>query len=340
MSVAPNLVGLVGHLPPSLTREWPEFGAGLLHLPHGTADGQTDGGEWSRLCAPDVVFLAAKVTATRIGGVDIAPLTAAAETVGRHLRAGQLVIVTGPVPPGTTRRAVQPALAKYGPPGGVAVAYTPDLLADPRVVGGVDEAAVVAATAAFARLGRVVRPVSSTEAAEACGTAAAVVRTAHAALATELHRAWERMGVDGREVVDAAGISDLHPYHPVNETALLFAWGSRRYRASTRLLDTAIEVNGAVAEALAVRVADALNRLGRPVRRSRVVVVCATGEGAAEPAAGVVRWLIDRGAAVRVHTPPAPLTAENLASEHGVLLLTDPPPGWDAPHQVVVVDAR
>lgn len=340
MLPSPPLVGLAGELTLALGLELAELGIHPLPLPLGSVVGQAEDTAQPHL-APDVVVLTASVTITPTGGADTAPLADAAEAVGRHLRPGQLVLVSGQVPPGITRRVVGPALTKHGPGSGVAVAYTPDLPSTgPRVVGGLDAPAGAAAAAVFARLARGVRLVSSAETAEVCATAREVICTIQNATATELHRVWEQMGVDSREVAAAVQLPGFHPHRPSSEAALLLAWGGRRYRTSARLLAAAVEVNAGVADALVERVAGALNTGGRPVAGSHVVVVCAPEEGTAHPVAGLVHLLLARGAVVRIHDHSTHFAFDSTASGQCVLLLSDPPPSWVATTAQCVVDAR
>lgn len=323
------VVGFVGPPPGNMERELVAAGVTTLHFSPASAPDPWGAVAWPRAGEADVLVLGVRVPLTPSGGADAGPLAAAAGAVGRHLRPGQLVVVCTPVPPGTTRQVVLPALAASGRSEETFLAYLSEGTGGGRLVGGAERVSGDVAAALLGRLPRPVVRVSSADAAEACGAAAAVLRTVRSAVATELYRAWEKLGIDGREVAAAAGLADLTPHRPGEEPAALFAWGCRRVRADTRLLSAAAAVNAAVPEALAGEVTDALNRLGRAVRGSRVLLVVADDETTASTAADVRLRLTGRGAVVDVVTAdhlPRPAGDGPAGGDDCALLLARPSP--------------
>lgn len=142
------------------------------------------------------------VALTPARGADFSELTATARVVASRLRRGQLVVLTGSVPPGTTRGVLLPLLSSAGlaPGSDFFLAYITNPSAGSRVVGGFDVPSTRAAAELFARTGCGVTPVSSLEAAEVCGTLGAAARARQAAAANELRVACARMGLDAWDV--------------------------------------------------------------------------------------------------------------------------------------------
>lgn len=324
--------------------------------------------------AADVLLLHAPVAFTS-ASPDTAALAAAARAVASHLRPGQLIVLSGGVPPGTTRAVAQPLLTASGLTLGrdFFLVYSPE--GEPnggsaaRVLGGFDTDSLELAATLFGAVGPVHR-VSSPEAAELCGLTGEVTRAIHAAAANELRLICDRMCVDVWEVLAACASVGFTTSEPGRGSRTphpsLLAWGVRRYGASARLTELALEVNAAVPAFVAAKVADALNGAGKPLRGSRVAVLGVTsGKEAFDPTRSSGVELIDhfvrKGARVtysdphvpvlpptrhRPHSEPMqsqPLTAEYLTEQDCALVTVDHP-GLDyefvVRHSALVVDTR
>lgn len=282
----------------------------------------------------DVLILCVPVRRTAADGPDLANLNAAVEAIARRPRPGRLVVLTGSVPPGTVRTTIIPTLAVDGQAPGrdFLLAYSPDpeVATDepvPRVVGGFDRASAEAAAALFGTIHPTIRRVSSPEAAEVCGLARAAIRSVHTAAANEFTRVCGRMGLDGEEILAAAGLD--HPPCQLDQTAAhtaaaLLTWGVRRYGASAHLLEAAMAIHAAVPALVTGMVADALNAVGKPVKGSRIAVPGVVPPGS--PASAVVTGLREKGAVV---TADAPLAPEYLAGQDAVLLIVPLPVATD-----------
>lgn len=126
-----------------------------------------------RLGEPDTLLVCVPTALTSARGADTTALAAVARAISRRLRAGQLVVLTSPAPPGTARAVVLPLLAATGLVPGrdfFLACAVPQAEHAALVVGGWDGASARAAAALYTRAGFVVSCVSSLEAAEVCGT--------------------------------------------------------------------------------------------------------------------------------------------------------------------------
>lgn len=164
-----------------------------------------------------VVLFAVAVDLGEDGRADLSPLLAACDDVAAGMRPGTLCIFDTTLPPGTTRNVLVPRMEAGGKTFGTdfQVAFSPerllmgrvieDLGKYPKVVGGVDEASGERAAEFFAdALGVQVLRLASAEAAELSKIAEGVYRDLNIALANELARAADIMGVDISEVTEAA----------------------------------------------------------------------------------------------------------------------------------------
>jgi UDP-N-acetyl-D-mannosaminuronic acid dehydrogenase len=156
---------------------------------------------------------------TPVGGNYSADLTALKSCVSSlvgFLRKGQLVILKSTIPPGTTRNLVAPMLRERGLEPGVDVflSFSPERLAEgnamdevrrvPVVVSGINESSLRMAERFWRSVGLDTIPVSSLETAEMVKLADNVWIDVNIALANELARVCEAIGVNAMEVIHAA----------------------------------------------------------------------------------------------------------------------------------------
>lgn len=320
----------------------------------------------NRLSEPDALIVCASVPLTPALGADVTGVAAAGRAVAARLRRGQLVLLAGPVPPGTTRGVLLPPLASTGlAPGrdfGLAYLSAPTGGGTARAVGGFDEHGAVATSALLGRAGIATTRVSSLETAEVCGAVAPLVRAVLSATANELKTACARMSVDAGEVIGASGVGGLLSADGVRaREPLLLAWGARRWGAPFRLFGVASDINAAVPARILSAVTGALNDAGRAVRGSRVALVGGTHITAEppEPHLELLGLLINKGAIVSYSDPrrplllpsgrgpgadpltSQPLTPEYLGAQDCVLIASDTT-DFDriVRHSRLVVDAR
>ncbi|WP_299565959.1 nucleotide sugar dehydrogenase [uncultured Mycolicibacterium sp.] len=155
-------------------------------------------------------------------GPDFEPIVddieAAARAVGAHLRPGQLVILKSTVPPDTTERLVRPILERAsGLRAGVdfGLAFCPERIAEgqaihelttiPVVVGAVDERSARACAALWRHtLGVDTVVVADPRTAEMVKLADNLWVDLNVALANELAKLCDRLGIDALQVIEAA----------------------------------------------------------------------------------------------------------------------------------------
>jgi UDP-N-acetyl-D-mannosaminuronic acid dehydrogenase len=300
--------------------------------------------DYSAVRAADVVLLAVGTPVRADGSLLADQLTQACGEVGRHLRAGQLVLVKSTVPPGTTRDLVRPLLERGGLAcgAGFRLAFTPERFAEgtalrelrslPIVVGGMDPDSTRDAALFWRRaLGVEVITLDSPEAAEIVKLADNWWIDVNIALANELAKFCAAFGVDVLDVIAAANtvpkgkamVNILLPSVGVGGSCLVkdpwMVWDTAR-RRGVDLLTPAVgrEVNLGMPEHTAQLIINALVRQGKDPARCTVAVLGAafknnTGDLRATPVEGVVTALEKAGATVRLHDPLVdPFQAEAL----------------------------
>jgi len=151
------------------------------------------------------------------------------------------------------------------------------------VVGGIDPPSLEAAIALYgAAIARVV-PVSSPEVAEAAKILENVFRAVNIALANEMKVVLDRMGINVWEVIEAAktkpfGFMPFYPGpglggHCIPLDPFYLTWKAAEHGAWARFIELAGEINTSMPAYVIERTSGALNRHGRSLKGSKVLVL-------------------------------------------------------------------
>jgi UDP-N-acetyl-D-glucosamine dehydrogenase len=251
--------------------------------------------DFDRLGECDAVLICVPTPLGRHREPDLSYIRITADEVARRLRPGQLVVLESTTYPGTTREELLPRFAARGLECGrdYFLAFSPEREDPgnrtfhtqniPKVVGGMDAASNGAAAALYgAAIARVV-PVSSPEVAEAAKILENVFRAVNIALANEMKLVLDRMGINVWEVIEAAktkpfGFMPFYPGpglggHCIPLDPFYLAWKAAEHGAWARFIELAGEINAAMPQHVVERTARALNRHGKSLRGSKVLVL-------------------------------------------------------------------
>jgi len=266
---------------------------------------------------------------------DLSALEAAVRTVGVGLDSGDMVVVESTVPPRTCRDRVMPWLEAESQleVGDYGLAFCPERTmsgraltdirgAHPKVVGGADESSRKTAELVYECLTDAeVIPVDDATTAECVKVFEGVYRDVNIALANELARMADDLGVDVTDAIETANTQpfcDIHspgpgvgghciPYYP----HFLIAESD----SATPLLETARSVNDGMPAFTVERLSEELEAAGRSLGDSTVLVLGLTyragvDEVRASPGIAITSILADRAgnvyAADPVCTSPPP----------------------------------
>jgi len=218
------------------------------------------------------------------------------ETIAKHLRKGQLVILESTTYPGTTEDLIIPILEKgSGLKEGVDfyVAYSPEREDPgnvnfntekiPKVVGGHGDDALKLALAMYDTAVVQTVPVSDTKTAEAVKLTENIFRAVNIALVNELKVVFESMDIDVHEVLDAAetkpfGFMKFTPGpglggHCIPIDPFYLTWKAREFERNTRFIELAGEINTTMPQYVVDRTLVALNAHKKSLNGSRILVI-------------------------------------------------------------------
>lgn len=286
----------------------------------------------AQLADADALLIAVPSPLSRSRQPDMSYIEAAAATIGRVARPGQVISLESTTYPGTTEEILVPAVERAGLviDDDVFVAFSPERVDPgnplttgviPKVVGGVTARSGEVAAAAYERIVDSVHLVSTARAAELTKLLENTYRAVNIAMVNELAQVAHAFDIDIWEVVDAAATKPFgfQPFWPgpgvgghcIPLDPQFLAFRARELRAATRFIDLAEDVNRHMPDWVAARVADELNERGLPVFGTPILGVGLAykpniGDDRESPARDVLDQLGKRGARVGVLDPHVP----------------------------------
>jgi UDP-N-acetyl-D-glucosamine dehydrogenase len=316
-----------------------------------------------RLAEADAVSVCVPTPLSKTKDPDISYVMAAAQSLAKVIRKGQLVILESTTYPGTTRELFLPVFEQRGLKAGVDafLAFSPERVDPgnpswhtrntPKVVGGLTQACLRVALALYRPVFDRLVPVSSPEAAELTKLLENTFRSVNIGLVNEMAIVCEKLGVDVWEVIEAAGSKPFGFMkfmpgpglggHCIPIDPHYLAWKMRGLNYKTRFIDVAAEVNSEMPVFWVRKVAERLNEASKAVKGSKVLVVGVAYKKDIDdlresPALDVIRLLAAQGAEVQYHDPyvkevnedgriwrSVPLTGETVRSADCVVIVTD-----------------
>jgi len=319
--------------------------------------------DFSRIAECDFVAICVPTPLDAHQQPDTSYMEASAREAAPHLKEGAMVVLESTTYPGTTEDLIKPILEegsgmRCGE--GFYLGFSPERVDPgnliyktkntPKVVGAVGEDALECIASVYEAVleGGVTR-VSSPAVAEMEKILENTYRNVNIGLVNEMAMLCDRMGIDVWEVIDAAktkpyGFTAFYPGpglggHCIPLDPYYLSWKAREYGFHTSMIEASMTVNDGMPEWVASRVARILNRDGKAVRGSKVLVLGVAykqdiDDYRESPALRVIERIEARGAEVSYFDPWVPryrykdeeknsipqLSAEAIASADVVLV--------------------
>ena len=313
---------------------------------------------------------------------DMSYVVDAAENVAKILQRGQLVILESTVYPGATEELIAPILEGSGLKVGrdFYLAFSPErvdpgnkqygIRAIPKIVGGVTPECTGQALELYRQVFEQVIPMKAKEA-EMAKLVENTFRAVNIGLINELALVAHKMGINIWNVIEAAktkpfGYMPFYPGpglggHCIPIDPFYLSWKAKTYQADTSFIELAGKVNSQMPAHVVERVADLLNREGKPLNGSKILILGVAykrdvNDIRESPALDILGLLRQKGAEVAYNDPHVPhleysnsewesqeLNEGLLAAQDCVLILTDHSDyDWEfiAQHAQLIFDAR
>ncbi|MGI5970619.1 MAG: nucleotide sugar dehydrogenase [Oscillospiraceae bacterium] len=321
--------------------------------------------DFSLIPQQDIIIICVPTPLNEHRDPDISFIESATEELAGRLRKGQLIILESTTYPGTTLEVILPLLESSGLKAGsdFFLAYSPERV-DPgnkryttknttKVVGGATPDCLTIAQYFYEQTIVKVVPVSSPTVAEMTKLFENTYRAVNIALVNELMMLCHKMNISVWEVVDAAatkpfGIQSFYPGpgvggHCIPIDPFYLSWKARQFDCTTRFIELAGEINIQVSYYVADAVVKVLNRLGKPLKGSRILLLGVAykkdiNDYRKSPAIKIIKQLEEEGAELRYHDPYiksmqdseasikaqwVELTEEEIQKSDCVLIITD-----------------
>jgi len=283
----------------------------------------------------DAISVCVPTPLNKTGDPDLSFIVSVIEEVTRYMLPGTVIVLESTTYPGTTTEVVLPLLSKNSRRLKVGenffLAFSPERVdpgrtdwttrTTPKVIGGVTQDCLEAATAYYGRAIDTLIPVGSTEAAEMVKLLENTYRAVNIGLVNEVLLMCDRLRLDVWEVIDAAatkpfGFMKFTPGpglggHCIPIDPRYLSWKLRTMNYTARFIDLATEVNSGMPGYWAGKAQDALNNAGKAVHGSRILVLgVAYKKNIADlresPALDIIHDLTKKGALVDYHDPFVP----------------------------------
>jgi UDP-N-acetyl-D-glucosamine dehydrogenase len=296
--------------------------------------------DMSRIADMDAVIICVPTPLNEHQEPDLTFITATATAIAPHLRPGQMIVLESTTYPGTTDEVLVPILEKSGLKASrgetvgdleFMVAFSPerenpgtDAISRhdiPKVIGGLNAAATVAASSLYNTLFKTVVPVSTPAVAEMTKLLENIYRCVNIALVNEMKLICLRMGIDIWEVIEAAktkpfGFQAFYPGpglggHCIPIDPFYLTWRAKEFDFNTRFIQLAGEINVSMPYHVVDSVVHALNKQGKPLNGARVLVLGVAYKKDVDdlresPALTIIELLREHGAEVAYHDPFLP----------------------------------
>ena len=310
-----------------------------------------------------VILIAVPTPITKNKTPDTSAIEAATKNVAKHLAKDSLVILESTTYPGTTDELVRPILEKSGRVAGkdFYLAYAPERIDPgnkdysftdiPKIVGGIDKKSTDLAATFYLTFLKNVYRVSSPRVAEFTKLLENIFRLVNVSAINELKLLADKMDIDIWEAIEAAktkpyGYMPFYPGpgvggHCIPVDPFYLSWKAREYGFFTRFIELAGEINELMPHHVVTKVIWALNRIKKPIRGSKVLVLGVAYKKDIDdiresPAIPIMKDLIRKGAEISYHDPfvpqitignrefkSTPLSGSFLKGADCVLILTD-----------------
>jgi UDP-N-acetyl-D-glucosamine dehydrogenase len=286
--------------------------------------------DYGELAACEAVVVCVPTPLSGSREPDLTYMLDSAAALAEVLRPGQLVVLESTTYPGTTRERLAPILERSGLTAGADfhLAFSPERIdpgrtdftirTTPKLVGGLTEAGAERARQLYESICDEVIVLSTPESAELAKLLENIFRSVNIALVNELSQLCDRLGIDVWEVIDAAatkpfGFMRFDPGpgmggHCLPVDPFYLAFKARQHDFYPEFIELAGKVNQAQPGFCVERIERALNRAGKPVRGSRILVLGASykggiGDTRESPALKILARLQELGGDVSYHDP-------------------------------------
>ncbi len=246
----------------------------------------------------DVIIVCVPTPLRKVKIPDVSYVIAAARTISKNLRKGQLIILESTSYPTTTRDVVLPILSSRSFKEGedFFLCFSPErvnpgdkkfpLTKIPKVVGGMSKASVRLAKALYSKIVENVFCVSSAEVAETAKLLENTFRLVNIALVNEFLMVCHKLKISIWEVIEAAktkpfGFMPFYPGpgiggHCIPCDPIYLSWKAKKLGFKTKMIDLASYINHFMPKYVIERIKSLLKQQGKFLKKAKILILGVT----------------------------------------------------------------
>ncbi|HEX7153255.1 MAG TPA: nucleotide sugar dehydrogenase [Thermoanaerobaculia bacterium] len=308
----------------------------------GTANATAD---FTRLGECDAILICVPTPLGDHREPDLKYIRITGETIARHLRPGQLIVLESTTYPGTTREELLTRFSAKGFECGreFFLAFSPEREDPgnarfntkniPKVVGGIDPASQQVAVKLYGSIIDQIVPVSTTEIAESSKLLENIFRAVNIALVNEMKVVFDRMGINVWEVIEAAktkpfGFMPFYPGpglggHCIPLDPFYLTWKAAEYGTWARFIELAGEINTSMPRYVIDRTVEAINQHGKSIVGASILVLGLSykpdiDDDRESPSFELIELLMEKGAKVAYCDPFVPVARRGRKHDLGM----------------------
>jgi len=307
----------------------------------------------------DCLIICVPTPLDKQGLPDMTHIINASNRVAKNISKGQLIILESTTYPGTTREIVKPILEKTNLKAGedFFLAYSPEredpgnkdfnLSKIPKIIGGYTENCLQLTCELYEIIVSETVKVSSMDTAESTKLMENIFRAVNIAMVNELKIAFEPMGVNIWEVIDAAktkpfGFMPFYPGpgiggHCIPIDPFYLSWRANEFNTEAKFIELAGEINKKMPKYVVTQIEKALSYKKGNIHRSKILIVgLAYKKNIADmresPAIKIIDILTKKRQIIDYHDPfikkfrdleNIDLTIENIKEYDAIVIITD-----------------
>ncbi len=287
----------------------------------------------------DINVIAVPTPVDRHKDPDLGCILSAAQSVGKNLKKGCIVVLESSVYPGTTEEIVVPEIEKFGWKCGVdfKVGYSPERInpGDPehsvdkitKLVSGQDEETTELLKVVYSKVCQKVYATSNIKTAEAAKIIENTQRDINIALCNELSMIFARMGLYSDEVLDAAATKwnfaryspGLVGGHCIPVDPYYLVYKARELGYHSQVILAGRKINDSMPQYVAHQAIKLINGRSRLIKGSKVLIMGLTykenvPDTRETPSKEIIKELLEYGVDIFAHDP----LVEDILGEFGV----------------------
>lgn len=281
----------------------------------------------------DIIIICVPTPLHKTKEPDVSYIVSAVESIKKHMKRNQIVILESTTYPGTTEEVMLPVLESTGLKEGkdFYLAFSPERIDPgnkkyntantPKIIGGISKNSTEIAKVLYEQVIEKVIPVSSSKVAEMVKLLENTFRIVNIGLVNEIMLMCDKLGIDVWEVIDAAktkpyGFIPFYPGpgvggHCIPVDPIYLSWKARGHGFEARFIDLASHVNSQMPHYVVEKIRDGLNEHKRSLKGSKVLIIGVAYKKDVRdlresPALEIINILNKKGALVSYYDPYLP----------------------------------